>query len=117
MKARTLFASFQKSYPGGIVYQFAKRVDFLSCVTAFAELMYNPISLSLQTADNRVWIDLKYPHLRLWWCHWQGRRRSGTAGDAVKELSAMETYKNKKISLSMCLGARIAAIIFFQVVV
>jgi len=138
VKARTPFASFQKSYSGGIAYQFSKRVHFLSSVTAFAEMMYNQISLSLQTAENRVWIDLKYPQLRLWWCHWQGRQRSGTTGDAVKELSAMETHKNKnKNRYQLCLflfssnvdlknknkhrkpfwmylGARIAAIIFFK---
>jgi len=51
-KTRAPFASFLKSYSGGSVYEFAKRVHFLPFVTAFAELTFNPISLSLRTADN-----------------------------------------------------------------
>jgi len=42
-KTRAPFASFLKSYSGGSVYEFAKRVHFLSSVTVFAELTYNPI--------------------------------------------------------------------------
>jgi len=50
--ARAAFASFLKLYSGGSIYEFAKRVHFLSSATAFAELTYNPVSLSLRTADN-----------------------------------------------------------------
>jgi len=65
MKAGAPLASFSKSYSDGSLYEFAKSVHFLSSVAAFAELTYNPISLSLQTAENWVWIDLKHPQLRL----------------------------------------------------
>jgi len=36
-----------KSFSGGVVFEFAKRLYFLSSFTAFADLGYNPISLLL----------------------------------------------------------------------
>jgi len=89
MKTRAPFASFWKSYSGGIVCEFAKRVHFLSFVTAFAELTYDPISLSLQTAENWVWIKFKYPQLCLWCCHQQCCER-------VLFPTRLEQYSNKK---------------------
>jgi len=55
-EARAPFASFQKSYSSGVVYEFSKRVYLLPSFTAFAELGYNPVSLLLWTADFAVWI-------------------------------------------------------------
>jgi len=46
---------------------------------------------------------MKNPQRRLWCCHQQGRRSSGRAGYAVKELSAMETYKKQKNRYQLCL--------------
>jgi len=42
------------SFSGGVVFEFAKRLFFLSSFTAFAKLEYHPILL--WTADNWVWI-------------------------------------------------------------
>jgi len=40
MKARTPFASILKSFSSGAVHEFVTKVDFLPCVTAFAELVH-----------------------------------------------------------------------------
>ena len=54
----TLRSYFLKSYWGGVVLEFAKRLYFLSYFTAFAELGYHPISLLLSTRQlivNWIW--------------------------------------------------------------
>ena len=57
MKARAPSTSFLKSYSGWrSVYKFAKKVHFLSSVTAFAELTYNQYRnhCELQTTESEL---------------------------------------------------------------
>jgi len=50
----TLRSHFTKSHWGGVVFEFAKRLYFLSSFTAFAELGYHPIFLLLWTRQLSV---------------------------------------------------------------
>ena len=61
--------NFLKSYWGGVVLAFAKKLHFLSSFTAFAELGYHPISSLLWTADNWAELDLNYPQLHVCGAH------------------------------------------------